>query len=116
MKVIFTPEVEGYFYELEAVLYKKGYFGFLESSQRYVDELIRIIIDTLPVRLCRPAPPHFDQYGKGMLCAAFRHSRATTWYVFFSRYEYADGRTIYLVRHIENNHTAARYMKKTIKL
>ncbi len=107
MKVQFTPAVRAWFDELETILYEKEYFGFPESSHRYADELFRDIRDTLPTRLHKPAPPYF---GKGLLYATFRRkNRATTWYALFTRHEGADGRTVYIVRHIENNHTAAQY-------
>ena len=109
-RVEFTPEVRLYFKTLIPVLYRLGYFSYLEGSRKYVKELIDSIIATLPGRLHRPAPRHFDRHGMGLLYATFRQSRATTWYVFFTRYRAADGEIIYLVRHIENNHTAAQYM------
>jgi hypothetical protein len=41
--------------------------------------------------------------------AAFRRNRATTWYAFFTKY-YDNGQTVYLVRHITNNHTSAQHL------
>jgi hypothetical protein len=108
MKVLVTPEVRAYFDRLETILYEKGYFSFEESSHEYVDELSNEIRDTLPTRPHRRAPAHFDPDGRGVWYATFRRSRATTWYVFFTRYDDA-GETVFLVRRIENNHTAAHY-------
>ena len=109
MKVLFTPQVRTWFYELEIILCEKGYFNFKESSHQYADELFYDIRDTLPIRVHRPAPPHFDPEGKGIWFASFRRNRYTTWYAFFTKY--ADGgEIIYLVNRIENNHTAAQYM------
>jgi hypothetical protein len=109
MKVHFTPAVRVWFGELETVLYERGYFGFPESSHRYADELFRDIRDTLPTRPHRRAPARFDPEGRGVWYAAFRRSRATTWYVFFTRHDDSGGETVYIVRRIENNHTAAHY-------
>jgi plasmid stabilization system protein ParE len=109
MKVLLTTRAEEYFDELETILYEKGYFSFKESSRKYVHELFHDIRDTLPTRPHRPAPAHFDRYGGGMWYATFRRSRATTWYVFFTRHEDPGGETVFLVRRIENNHTAAHY-------
>ncbi len=109
MKVRFTPRVENYFYELEDILYEKGYFGFEESAHEYADELILEIIATLPVRVHRPAPRHFDPYGNGIWMTSFRKNRNTTWYAFFTKYDDV-GETVYLVHRIENNHTASQYM------
>ena len=109
MTVIFTPEVLLYFEELVYILYKKEYFIFLETSKRYVDELVSDIKINLPAKLKKTAPKHFtDRYGKGLYYATFPKSKRTQWYAFFRIYE-VDGETYYQVRHIENNHTAAQY-------
>ena len=110
MKVLVTPEVRAYLDRLETILYEKGYFSSEERSHEYVDELSHAIHTTLPVRPHRPAPRHFDRHGMGLLYATFRKSRTTTWYAFFTRHEGADGEVVCIVRHIENNHTAAQYM------
>ena len=109
MKVIVLPEVYDYFESLVEILYQKEYFGFRASARRYVTELIDDIRDMLPTRLHKLAPPHFDQYGRGLLYATFRSNHTTTWYVFFTRYD-DGGEIVYLVRHIANNHTVAQYM------
>jgi hypothetical protein len=109
MKVLFTPEVKAYFDELETILYEKGYFSYEESSHKYADDLFFDIVDTLPRRLHRPAPLYFAQFGNGMYYAVFRKNRQTVWYVFFTKYD-DNGETVYLVRYIANNHTAAKYM------
>ncbi len=109
MNVIVLPEVQDYLDSLVPILYEKGYFGFEEAAERYVHEILDDIRSGLPTHLHKPAPPHFDQYGKGMWYASFRRNRATTWYVFFTRYN-DGGNTVYLVRYIANNHTAAQYL------
>ena len=109
MNVIVLPEVQGYLDALVPLLYAKGYFSYEEGAKRYVHGLLDDIRASLPTRLHRPAPPHFDPEGKGMWMASFRRSRATTWYAFFTRYRDTDGEINYLVRRIENNHTAAHY-------
>jgi hypothetical protein len=110
MKVLFTPEIQVWFGELETILHEKGYFSFKEGSREYVHELFHEIRDTLPTRLHRRAPAHFDPEGRGVWYATFRRSRATTWYAFFTRYDDA-GETVFLVRRVENNHTAAQYFR-----
>ncbi len=110
MKVLVAPEVRQYLKELSQILYDKDYFSYLDYAERYVEELFGDIATTLPTRLHRPAPRHFDRYGEGMYYASFRRSRATTWYAFFTRYRDADGSIVYLVHRMENNHTAAQYM------
>ena len=109
MNVIILPKVLEYLDSLVFILFEKEYFGFLETSINYVDELIDEIKTTLPICLHKPAPKYFDKYGKGMKYAVFRKSRCTAWYAFFKKYE-KDGETIYLVRYIANNHTIAQYL------
>lgn len=110
MRVVFLPEVRLYFQELEEILFEKEYFGFEETAIKYVRELITDIEKTLPVRLSKPAPSHFDRYGKGMYYAAFRINKTTEWYVFFSKYK-VDNEIVFLVRYISNNHMVAKYLK-----
>jgi len=109
MNVIFTPDVLVYFEDLVFTLYYKEYFSFLETSKRYVEELIDDILETLPDRLRKPAPEYFTQYGFCMEYASFKKNKRTTWYVFVEIYEDA-GEIIYLVRYIANNHTVAQYL------
>jgi len=109
MNVIFLPEVYDYLESLIPILYKEGYFSFEADAIDYVDDLIDDIQTTLPKRLMKPAPVFFEKYGKNMKYAGFPKNRRTTWYVFFTKY-LENGEEIYLVRHIENNHTVAQYL------
>ena len=109
MRVIFLPEVYDYFKDLVEILYQEEYFGFQESAYNYVEELVDDILTTLPIRQQKPAPSHFDRYGKGMYYATFRKNKQTTWYAFFAKYN-ENGITFYLVRHIANNHTVAQHL------
>jgi hypothetical protein len=109
MSVLFLPEIQEYFDELEIILYEKGYFSYEDAAHKYVDDLILEIKQNLPNTRHRPAPKHYDKYGKGMRYASFRKNRRTTWYAFFKSYE-NNGKTIYLVRYIGNNHTEAHHL------
>ena len=109
MNVIFISKVLEYFENLVITLYCKEYFGFLETSKKYVAELIDDILTTLPIRLHKNAPEYFDKYGKSMKYAAFRKSKDTTWYAFFITYR-KNNETFYLVRYIANNHTISQYL------
>ena len=108
MKVLIIPEVRQYFYELEYILYEKNYFSYYENAERYVEELIEDIKNNLPAKHSKQAPDYFDKYGKNMEYATFKKSKHTTWYVFFDTYK-DNNEILYLVRHIENNHTAAQH-------
>lgn len=109
MKVLFLPEIEDYLYELTHILYQKEYFGFRDSAVKYVVDLENDIKSNLPDKTKRPAPAHFDKYGKKMFYSVFRKSKATQWYVFFNVYE-SDGERIFLVCYISNNHVMAQLL------
>ncbi len=109
MRVVLLPEVLDYLERLAEILYEKQYLSWEQTAYDYVLRLYDDIVASLPNRLRKPAPRHFDPDGQGLLYAAFRRSRATTWYVFFTRYD-DGGETVYLVHRIENNHTAAQYL------
>jgi len=109
MKVLFLPEVQEYYDNLEQILYEKGYFSFLDSSKKYVKKLIDDIQNTLPLRLHKPAPKHFEKYGKDLHYATFNKSNRTTWYAFFTKHR-QDEDIIYLVRYISNNHVAGQFL------
>jgi hypothetical protein len=51
MKVLILPEVRKYFKELSQILYNKDYFSHIETSERYIDELIFDIEKTLHARV-----------------------------------------------------------------
>ena len=108
MKVVALQSVISYLNNLVLILYEKEYFGFMESARNYVGELLRDITINLPTKLHKPAPKHFDKYGKNMEYAIFRKNKQTTWYVFFRVYQ-KYGEDIYQIRYIANNHTIAQY-------
>ena len=109
MSVIFIPEARTYMRNLIIILYEKGYFGFHDSSRKYVIELHNDIITNLPILPSKPAPTYFDKYGKDMYYVSFRKNKQTQWYVFFRIYQ-ERGELIYQVRYIGNNHTVAQYL------
>ena len=109
MRVLILPEVREYFKELQIILYEKYYFGHEDAAQKYTDELLEDILTNLPTKLHKPAPEHFDKFGKNMKYAAFRKNRHTCWYAFFKTYN-RNGEKVFLVRYIANNHTVAQYL------
>jgi hypothetical protein len=82
MRVIALPEVQEYLNDLIRILYEKEYFGFEETAKKYVEGLFFDITTTLHTCISKPAPPYFNQYGKGMYYAVFRKSKNTQWHVF----------------------------------
>ena len=108
-KVVMLPEVVDYFLELADIFYSKGYFGFEENAVKYARELFEDIRDNLPDKVKKVVPKYFDKYGKGMLYAVFKRNSNTSWYVFFNVYQ-SNNETVFLVRHINNNHMIAQYL------
>ncbi len=107
--VQFLPKVRQYFVALVQLLYEREYFGFLEDAKKYVQDLYDSVEQTLPIRPRKPAPPHFDRYGKDMYYASFRKSKHTHWYVFFRIYKQGS-EVIYQARYITNSHVAAQHL------
>jgi len=110
MSVLFLPEVREYFYELENILYEKGYLSFEDTAHKYVDDLIYDIKKNLPNKRHRPAPEYYEKYGRELYYATFKKNRQTQWYAFFSKYV-ENRETIYLVCYIGNNHTEAHHLE-----
>lgn len=106
--VLFAPEVEDYLFELAEILHKKEYFGFRKSAVRYIQELVYEIINTLPNKVNKPAPPYFNRYGRGLLYSVFKRNNNTQWYVFFHLEN-----DVYFIRYIANNHTVAKHILDT---
>ena len=104
MRIIFAPSVEDFLYDLVEILHEKDYFGFYEDADDYVTGLMHDIIQSLSIKLKKPAPPYFDRYGKNMSYAVFKKNNNTQWYVFFNCEN-----DIYYIRYIGNNHTCAQY-------
>jgi len=109
MKVILLPEVLEQFEDLSVILYEKEYFSFENRALDYVLRLYDEVVQTLPTRIHKPAPPYFDRYEKNMYYAMFSKNKRTSWYAFFTKYN-ENGNTVYLVRYIANNHTVAQYL------
>ena len=110
MNVETIPEVKQYLNDLITILYEKEYFGYEDTSKKYVDELLDDMITNLPAKLKRQAPKYFpNRYGKGLYYAVFPKSKRTQWYAFFRIYK-ERGELIYQIRYIANNHTVAQYL------
>ncbi|AWK04385.1 hypothetical protein HYN56_09115 [Flavobacterium crocinum] len=47
IEVVFTPSVISYLDDLVLILYKKEYFGFIESAEKYVDDIYDAVSDRI---------------------------------------------------------------------
>ena len=103
--ILFDPSAESFLYDLAEILYYKDYFGFYESANDYVTELVHDIMKNLPNKSKKLAPSYFEKYGKCMYYAVFKKNHNTQWYVFFNQED-----DIYYVRYIGNNHSCSQYL------
>ena len=110
-QVLALPEVRSYFAELMQILYNEGYFSFEANAIEYVTNLFTDIEQNLPTKSRKPAPDHFQKYGKNLFYASFRKSRHTQWYVFFTIHTDALSDTqTFLIRYVSNNHMISQYL------
>ena len=109
MKVLFLPEVVDQFLELADILYEKGYLGFKDAALDYSEQLFRDIQTNLPIKVGKDAPAYFERYGTDLFYSAFPRNKHTVWYVFYSVHM-VNGETVFLVRHLTNNHVAAHHL------
>ena len=109
MKVIILPKALQYLDKIAFILFEKQYFSYLETSIRYVDDLIDDINANLAKKQHKPAPPYYDEYGKKLYYAVFKKNKRTSYYVFFSKYN-DNGQIVYLICYIGNNHTEAQHL------
>ena len=97
IEVIYTSSVISYLNDLVIILYKKQYFGFIESADEYVDD----IYDAIPERI-KKSPhkktPKLLQY-LGSNYIFYKTNSRTTWYIFFEKRDQN-----YLITGITNNH------------
>jgi hypothetical protein len=109
-KILFLPEVTDQFLNLVNVLYVNGYLSFKDVAIDYAETLFHDIQNTLPHKLKKEAPEYFDGLGKEIFYSLFPKNKHTTWYVFYSVHEIDDD-TIYLIRHISNNHVIGHHLQ-----
>ena len=104
-EIVYAKEVEQFLDELLIILFEKGYFGFPDSAKSYVDKLLDYVKRNIGILPGRDAPKYFSRYAKNMKYIIYRANQSTEWYVFYQQYG-----TIFLIRHITNNHVAAQYL------
>jgi len=96
--VVFTPSVISYLDNLVFTLYKKEYFGFIESAEEYVNN----IYDAVPERIRKSphkrTPKPLKYLGSEYIF--YKPSTRTTWYIFFEK-----SNQNYLITGILNNYS-----------
>jgi len=103
-KIIYDKNVIDYLENLAIKLFKKDYFGFLETANNYVDNLTIEIENSIFVKQHKIAPLHFKKYGSHYI--TLKTAKRTMWYVFFIK---KDNR--YVIKYLTNNHVSAHYIR-----
>jgi hypothetical protein len=105
-QVIYAKEVEIFLDELLILLFEKGYFGFPEFAKQYVDNLTHYAEQHVGILSGKEAPEYFYRFGQNMRYIIYRANKTTQWYIFYQQRD-----TVFLVRHITNNHVAGQYFE-----
>ena len=93
-----------YLDELIEVLYKKEYFGFIESAEIYVSRIYDFVEENIQNFPKRKTPLKLKRFGNNYIF--FKINLRTTWYIFFE-----EQNNIFLITYILNNHCAeAKYL------
>lgn len=79
-------------------LFKKEYFGFVESSENYINKIIDFIYDNIESFPNKKTPLKLQHFGKNYIF--YKINPRTTWYIFFEKEN-----TNFLITHILNNHS-----------
>ena len=96
IEIIYTPHVIRSLDDLVITLYKKEYFGFIDSAENYVSDIYATIPDRLKKMLHKETPKPIRYLGSNYIF--YKTSSRTTWYIFFEKREQN-----YLITAIINN-------------
>ena len=92
-----TPDVVRFLDDLINELYKKEYFGFIESAEKYVSDIYKAIPDRIKKTTHKKTPNNIKYLGSNYIF--YKANARTTWYVFFEKQD-----AIFLITGIMNNH------------
>jgi len=96
-EIIYSKAVEDFLFDLTYILFKKEYFGFFESSAKYVQDIVDEINNKLPKLTHHETPNELKHHGKYYV--KIKGSKRTMWYVFFNK-----NKNRFIVKFIANNH------------
>lgn len=105
-EVKFDRKVLTFLEELNKILIENEYLSFVETSDKYIDDIVNFILSDIHTFPHRKAPDFFARYGKDLFCIFYNRNKHTTWYIFFEKSE-----TQFLIRHISNNHVVGQYFE-----
>ncbi len=98
IKVIFTPHLIDFLDELVHILYKKEYFGFIETAEEYVSKIYDAVPKNIKLSTHKLTPKPLQHLGSNYIF--YKSNNRTTWYIFFEKRN-----SNYLITGIINNHS-----------
>lgn len=97
IEIIVTPNVISFLDDLVQVLYKKEYFGFIESAEDYVSEIYDSIDENVRFSSHKKTPLKLKYLGSNYIF--YKANNRTIWFIFFEKQD-----NNYLITGILNNH------------
>jgi hypothetical protein len=97
IKVVFTPDVIDYLDVLVRILYKKEYFGFIETAEESVLKIYDAVPENIKWNVQKPTPQKLQYLGSNYIF--YNANGRTTWYIFFEKQD-----AVFLITGIINNH------------
>ena len=83
IKVVFTPNVIDYLDVLVRILYKKEYFGYIETAEEYVLKIYDAVPEKIKHNIHKSTPQKLQYLGSNYIF--YKANARTTWYVFFEK-------------------------------
>lgn len=80
IEVIFTANVISYLDYLTRILYKKEYFGFIESAEEYVSKIYDFASEKIPSENYKTTPKELKHLGSKYIF--YKANSRTVWYLF----------------------------------
>lgn len=97
IEIIFPPNVIDFLDGLVRILYKKEYFGFIETAEEYVSKIYDFVQDNITFSTHKVTPKKLKYLGSNYIF--YKSNNRTTWYIFFEKRNQN-----YLITGIINNH------------
>ncbi len=98
IEIIYTKAFIEYLDTLVFILYKKEYFGFIESSESYIDKIYDFIEQDIQNFPAKKTPKELKNFGSNYIF--YKSNQRTTWYVFFEQIK-----NNYLITNIINSNS-----------
>ncbi len=98
MTIIYTNDFIKYLDSLVYILYKKEYFGFIESADVYIDKIYEFIEESIETFPPKKTPKELKNFGQNYIF--YKSTQRTTWYIFFEKFN-----NNYLITNILNSNS-----------